>query len=50
MAVILALRMLRQEDGEFVASLGYIVRFFSQKKKAEKIKIKFVSTYLSHNI
>jgi hypothetical protein len=34
--VILALRKLRQEDGEFKASLDYIVRTVSKKKEEEE--------------
>jgi hypothetical protein len=49
MPVISALRRLRQEDHEFIASLGYIVSFrqsrlhsesISQKKKKNKMKRK----------
>jgi hypothetical protein len=36
MPVILALRSLRQEDQEFQASLGYMVRLCLKKKKKDK--------------
>lgn len=36
MTIILALRVLRQKDQKFIASLGYIVRCKKKKKKKER--------------